>query len=63
MNTKIDIFQKHKEQNRKFSTPMSRQHTHNSLTTQKKVAVYIKAVKTEETFSSQDQKLVVTTNL
>ena len=27
------------------------------------VAVYFKDVKTEETFSSQDQKLVETTNL
>ena len=32
--------------------------THNALTTQKSVAVYFKFVKTEETFSSQDQKLV-----
>ena len=42
---------------------MKRQHTHNALITQKIVAVYFKDVKTEETFSSQDQKLVVTTNL
>ena len=42
---------------------MNLQHTHNSLRTQKSVAVYFKEVKTEETFSSQDQKLVVTTNL
>ena len=63
MNTKNDIFQKHKEQNQKHSTPMNLRHTHNSLTTQKSVAVYFKDVKTEETFSSQDQKLVVTTNL
>ena len=35
MNTKSDIFQKHKEQNQKLSTPMNLQHTHNSLTTQK----------------------------
>ena len=39
------------------------QQTHNALTTQKKVAVYFKDVKTEEIFSSQDQKLVETTNL
>ena len=38
-------------------------HTHNALTTQKSVAVFFKDVKTEETFSSQDQKLVETTNL
>ena len=42
---------------------MSRQHIHNALTTQKSVAVYFKDVKTEETFSSQDQKLVETSNL
>ena len=42
---------------------MNRQHTHNILTTQKIVAVYFKNVKTEETFSSQDKKLVETTNL
>ena len=35
MNTKNGIFQKHKEQNQKLSTPMNRQQTHNSLTTQK----------------------------
>ena len=42
---------------------MNSRHTHNTLTTQKSVAVYFKDAKTEETFSSQDQKLVVTTNL
>ena len=63
MNTKNDKFQKHKEQKQKLSTPMSCQHTHNSLTTQKSIAVYFKDVSTEEAFSSQDQKLVVTTNL
>ena len=42
---------------------MNRQHTYNALTTQKSLAVYFKDVKTEETFSSQDQKLVETTNL
>ena len=42
---------------------MNCQQTHNALTTQKNVAVYFKDVKTEETFSSQDQKLVETTNL
>ena len=41
---------------------MNSQQTHNSLTTQKSVAVYFKDVKTEESFSSQDQKLVITTN-
>ena len=35
MNTKNGIFQKHKEQNQKLSTPMNCQQTHNSLTTQK----------------------------
>ena len=48
---------------KKLSTTMNRQHTQNSLTTQKSVAVHFNDVKTEETFSSQDQKLVVTTNL
>ena len=42
---------------------MNLQHTHNALTTQKIVAVYFKDVKTEETFSSQDKKLLETTNL
>ena len=42
---------------------MNFQHTHNALTTQQSVAVYFKDVKTEETFSSQDQKLVEITNL
>ena len=42
---------------------MNLQHYHNALTTQRNVAVYLKDAKTEETFSSQDQKLVETTNL
>ena len=42
---------------------MNCQHTHNELTCQKIVAMYFKDVKTEETFSSQDEKLVETTNL
>ena len=42
---------------------MNSQHTHNALTTQQIVAVSFKDVKTEETISSQDQKLVETTNL
>ena len=61
-NTK-KTFLKHKDQNQKLSTPMNCQQTHNALITQKIVAVYFKDVKTEETFSSQDQKLVETTNL
>ena len=40
---------------------MSCQQTHDALATQKTVAVYFNDVKTEETFSSQDQKLVETT--
>ena len=44
-------------------TPMNRQKTQKALTTQKSVTVYFKDVKTEESFSSQDQKLVETTNL
>ena len=63
MNTKNDLFQKNKDQNQKLSTPMDCQRTHNKLTTRKSVTMYFKDVKTEETFSSQDQKLVVTTNL
>ena len=58
-----DIFQEHKEQNRKLKTPMNCQQTLNALTTQKNVAVYFKVVKTEETFSSKDQKLVENTSL
>ena len=42
---------------------MNFQHYHNALTTQKILSVHFKDVKTEETFSSQDQKLVETTNL
>ena len=42
---------------------MNLQHTYNALKNQKSVAVYFKDVKIEETFSSQDQKLVETTNL
>ena len=60
---KKDIFQKHKEQNQKISTPMNCQQIHNALTTQKTNAVYFKDVKTEETFSSRYQKIVETTNL
>ena len=41
---------------------MNCQQTHNALKTQTTVAVYFKDVKTEGTFSSQDQKLVETTN-
>ena len=35
MNTKNDIFKKHKDKNRKPSTTMNLQQTHNALTTQK----------------------------
>ena len=42
---------------------MNLQHTHNALPTQKSVSVYFKDVKTEETFSSQDQQPVETTDL
>ena len=63
MNPKNDIFQKHKDQNQKLITPGNCQHNHNALTTQKSVAVFFKDVKNEETFSSQDQKLVVATSL
>ena len=63
LNTKKDIFQKHEEQNQKQCTPINSWHTQNALTNQKSSAVYFKDVKTEEIFSSQDQKLVETTNL
>ena len=43
---------------------MDLQHYHNQqITNPKNVAMYFKDVKTEEIFSSQDQKLVETTNL
>ena len=42
---------------------MNCQQTHNAFTTQKNVAVYFKDVKTEETISSQDHKLVEFTNI
>ena len=48
---------------KKIKTPRNRQHVHNALTPRKSVPGYFKVVKTEETFSSQDQKLVETTNL
>ena len=63
MNTEKDIFQKHQHQNQKLSTPRNCQHGHNALTPRKSVAGYFKDVKTEETFSRQDQKQVETTNL
>ena len=63
MNTKKDIIQKHKYQNWKLSTPRNRYNVHNELTPRKSVPGYFKDVKTEETFSSQDQKIVETTNL
>ena len=64
MNTKNDIFRKNKDQIQKLSsTTMNRQHTHNALTTQKIVAVDFKDVETEETNSTQYQKLMKTTKL
>ena len=42
---------------------MKFQQTHNALIPQKSVALYFKDVNTDETLSSQDQKLVETTNL
>ena len=63
MNTEKDTFQKHYHENPKLSTPTNCQHGANALTSRKSVAVYFKNVKTEETFSSQDQKQVETTNL
>ena len=64
INKKNDIFQKNKDQNQKLRAPMNCKHTtHKALKTQKYVAVYFKDVKIEEIFSSQEQKLVKTTNL
>ena len=63
MNTKKDIIQKHNYKNPNPRTPMNSQQTHNALKNQKSSAAYFKDVKTEEAFSSQDQKLVETTNL
>ena len=63
MNTKKDIFQKHKYQNPKPRSPMNSQPIQNALTNQKSSAAYFKDVKTEEAFSNQDQKLVETINL
>ena len=63
MNTKKDIFQKHKYQNLNTRSPMNIQHTQNALPNQKSSAAYFQDVKTEEAFSNQDQKLVETTNL
>ena len=48
MNTKKDIFQKHKYQNPKPRNPMNSQHTGNLLKNQKSSAAYFKDVKTEE---------------
>ena len=42
---------------------MNFQQTHDALKIQKDVALYFKDVKTEETISSQEQKLVETTDL
>ena len=42
---------------------MNRYQTHIALSTEQIVAVYFKVVKTEEKFSSQDQKRVETTIL
>ena len=63
MNTKKRHISETRKPKSKPRTQMNLQHTHNALTTQNSVAVYFKDVKTEETFSSQDQKLVETTNL
>ena len=63
LNTKKNIFRKHEVKNQKLSTLKTFQHIFNALTSQKSVAVYFKDVKTEETSSSQDQKLDETTIL
>ena len=40
INTKNDIFQKHKDQNQKLSIPMKSQQTHNALTPKKSRCVF-----------------------
>ena len=62
MNTKF-FFSETRKPKSKPRTPLSLQQTHNALKSQKSVAVFFKDIKTEETFSSQEQKLVETTNL
>ena len=39
-NTKKDLFQKHKDQTQKLSTPVNCQQTHSALINQKSVAVF-----------------------
>ena len=63
LNTKKRHISENKVQNQKLSTLMNRHHIHNAFTTLKSVAVFFRDVITEETTSSQDQKLVETTNL
>ena len=63
MNTKKKHISETRKPKSKPRPPMSLQHTHNALKSQKSVAVIFKGVKSEETFSSQEQKLVETTNL
>ena len=65
MNTKKSYF---RNMNTKTKTQNSHElsaypHRINNPKKQKSVAVYFKDVKTEETFSRQDQRLVETTNL
>ena len=65
MNTKKSYF---RNRNTKTKTQNSHELSAypqriNNPKKQKSVAVYFKDVKTEETFSSQDQRLVETTNL
>ena len=63
MNTKNDLFQelKSKIKNLVLRWTSSIITTHSQP--KKNVAVYFKDVKTEQTFRSQDQKLMETTNL
>ena len=63
MNTKKDIFQKHKNQNQKKYSHKPSANPQRINNPKKSVAVNFKDVKTQETFSSQDQKLVETINL
>ena len=58
----MTFFKKNKDQNQNLRAPMNCQHTTHKALTTKIVAVFFKDVKIEETFSSQEQTLVKTTN-
>ena len=59
----ISEIQRTKSKNLNSHEPSAYPQRINTLTTPKKLSLYFLVVKTEETFSSRDQKLVETTNL